>query len=113
MIDGILQPATWLWLYQQRTLYGRWEDHLKKTCDSLPPIPSTSWVRYQFSPPNPFSEQATRYTGQLNVRFMIQARQLRHDHADAHYAAAIFRYQRERSIKLRDVAALACVDDKH
>ncbi len=87
--------------------------HLEERCDALPPIPSTSWVRYQFSPPNPFTEQATRYTGRLNLRFMIQARQLRHDHPDAHYAAAIFRYQRELAIKMRGVAALVCVDDKH
>ena len=89
------------------------EDHLRETCDSLPPIPSASWVLYQFSAPNPFSEQDTRYTGRLNVRFMIQARQLRHDHADVHYAAAVFHYQRELAIKFRDVAAMACIDDKH
>ena len=43
---------------------------------------------------------------------MVQARQLWHDRPDAHYAAAIFRYQLELAIRLRD-AAFACVHDKH
>jgi hypothetical protein len=34
-------------------------------------------------------------------------------HVDSHYAACIFRYQREFAVKLRNSAMFACVDDKH
>ena len=44
---------------------------------------------------------------------MIQKRQWGKDHCDGHYAAAIFRYKRELAIKFREVATLACLDDKH
>lgn len=44
---------------------------------------------------------------------MIQQRQFRKEHEDSHYAAAIFHYQREYSIKVRDHANFFCIDDKH
>ena len=44
---------------------------------------------------------------------MVQARQFRKSHPDAHYAAPIFRYQRELAVKFRSVSNFACVDDKH
>ena len=33
---------------------------------------------------------------------MVQARQFRKEHEDAHYAAAIFRYMREMAVLFRD-----------
>ena len=44
---------------------------------------------------------------------MVQARQFRKNHPDAHHAAALFRYQREHSILLRDQSVFASLDDKH
>lgn len=34
---------------------------------------------------------AKRYTGRLNIKHMIQQRQLRVDHPDTHYCNAVFR----------------------
>ena len=44
---------------------------------------------------------------------MVQQRQWRKRHVNSHYAACIFRYQREFAVKLRNSAVFACVDDKH
>ena len=44
---------------------------------------------------------------------MVQQRQWRHSHIDAHYAAAIFRYMREYALELREYCAFICLDDKH
>ena len=50
------------------------------------------------------------YTRQLGIKFMVQSRQLSFEHADSHYAAAIFKYLREFSILHREHTSL---DDKH
>lgn len=44
---------------------------------------------------------------------MLQARQFKKEHQDAHYAAAIFRYQRELAIRLRQYSNFVSIDDKH
>ena len=44
---------------------------------------------------------------------MVQARQFRNDHEDSHYAAAVFRYQRELSVMFRQHSTFHCMDDKH
>ena len=44
---------------------------------------------------------------------MVQSRQLRKTHDDAHYCAAIFRYEREMAVKFRSYSIFACLDDKH
>lgn len=44
---------------------------------------------------------------------MVQARQFRKSHIDAHYAAAIFQYEREMSILFRGKCVFTCLDDKH
>lgn len=44
---------------------------------------------------------------------MVQARQFRKSHEDAHYAAAVFRYQRELAVHYRRDASFVCMDDKH
>ena len=53
------------------------------------------------------------YTGKLDVHFIVQARQFRKSHLDTHYAAALFRYQRELAIRLRDHSVFLSLDDKH
>ncbi|KAI8487989.1 hypothetical protein Bbelb_344370 [Branchiostoma belcheri] len=44
---------------------------------------------------------------------MVQSRQLNHDHVDAHYAAAIFKYLKSFAVKFREYTALVFMDDKH
>jgi hypothetical protein len=44
---------------------------------------------------------------------MVQKRQFRKFHPDAHLCAAIFRYMREYAVCFRDVSIFACIDDKH
>ncbi|PKK64053.1 hypothetical protein RhiirC2_788029 [Rhizophagus irregularis] len=44
---------------------------------------------------------------------MVQARQLRCNHEDLHYASALFRYQKEMAILLRMNSWLIFMDDKH
>lgn len=54
-----------------------------------------------------------QYTGRLNVRYMIQKRQFRKTHDDAHYTAALYRYMREYALKLREYCTMVSIDDKH
>ena len=44
---------------------------------------------------------------------MIQACQFRKDHPDSHYAAAIFRYQKEYAILFKEHCNILTIDDKH
>ena len=53
------------------------------------------------------------YSGRFNVKYIIQARQFRKDHEDSHYAAAVFRCQRELAVMFRQHSTFHCVDDKH
>ena len=76
-------------------------------------VPSIEWIRLQFWPRNPFSFTSKKYTGRLNIKFMVQSRQVSSDHPDVHYCAAIFKYLREFAILFREHAAFVCQDDKH
>ena len=77
------------------------------------PIPSVEWLRLQFWPKTPTAKTALHYTGRFKVRFRVQQRQWRKEHPDAHYAAGIFRYQREYAVKMKDHCSFLCLDDKH
>ena len=44
---------------------------------------------------------------------MVQARQFLKRHPDAHYASAMFQYQRELAVKFKSYTTFICVDDKH
>jgi len=41
------------------------------------PVPSQSWVSFQFAPKNRFWNAAVQYTGKLELKHMVQTRQLR------------------------------------
>ena len=82
-------------------------------CPEGTEIPSKQWLRLQFWPKNPSNKNSLQYTGKLNVKFMVQARQLRKTHEDSHYCAALFRYLKEFSIKFKDSCSLLFMDDKH
>ena len=76
-------------------------------------IPSKQWLRMQFSPNNETVKVSEYYTGRLDIKYMVQARQLRVDHPDLHYASALFRYEREMAIKYREFSNIFFLDDKH
>ena len=82
-------------------------------CSPSTPIPSRSWLSLQFWPKNTHAHAHVHYTGRFKVKYMVQARQFRKNHEDAHYAAAIFRYQRELAVKFRQLSVFMCMDDKH
>ena len=92
----------------QRDLHRMaWEN-----CPPGTPIPSLDWVVLQFQPKSTQCHRALNYTGPLNVRYSLQARQLRSAHEDDHYCLALFRMQREMAIKLRDYSTFVRLDDK-
>ena len=84
-----------------------------KKCPEGTPTPSEAWLRYQFWPKDPSKQSASQYTGRLKVKHMVQARQLRKFHEDAHYASAIYRYLRSFSVKYDSFCTFASLDDKH
>ena len=90
-------------------------EQVKKTLppDSEIPIPSASYLRLQFWPKNPTHKSALHYTGLFDLKFKIQTRQLRSDHEDAHYAAALYKYLRSYAVNFSDYCTFACIDDKH
>jgi hypothetical protein len=76
-------------------------------------LPCEEWIRFQFWPTNPTTAVAIHYTGQFNIKYQVQARQLRKDHPDAHYCACLFRYLREFAILYRSHVCFIAADDKH
>ena len=82
---------------------------VSKVVGSDVPLPSAQWLQLQFWP----KKTSLQYTGKLKVKYMVQKRQLRKDHNDAHYASALFRYEKEMAIKFRSHATMVSLDDKH
>ena len=81
-----------------------------KKCPEGTPVPSEA---YQFWPKNPSKRSASQYTGRLKVKHMVQARQLRKFHEDAHYASAIYRFLRSFAVRYASFCTFASLDDKH
>ena len=88
-------------------------DQVQVKCPEGTAIPSLEWIRLQFCPKTKHSKAASHYTGRLSVKFMIQKRQWRKNHDDSHYAAALFRYEREFAVKFQEFTTFVCLDDKH
>ena len=88
-------------------------DQVAKRCPDGTCIPSIEWVRLQFWPKLPRSKRALHHTGKFQIRFKVQQRQFRKDHPDSHYAACIFRYQREYAVSMKEHSMFLCLDDKH
>ena len=70
-------------------------------------------MRFQFWPKNKHLRSSCHYTGKLDIKCMVQSRQLRKSHEDAHYAAALFRYERQMAVTFKNHSIFACLDDKH
>jgi len=77
------------------------------------PLPSLECLQLQFWPKTKHAKASLPYTGHLKLKFMIQQQQFRKEHPDKHYAAALFQYQREFSLKFFEHTAFVCLDDKH
>ena len=75
-------------------------------------VPSLEWVRLQFTPTNPYTNSALKYTSRFEIKFMVQRRQMRSDHPDSKYAYITFKYLKEFAIRYKDVARRTCLDDK-
>lgn len=61
-------------------------------CPPETPIPCKDLVRIQFTPKNPYSQSALRFTSRFPVQYKIQRRQLRASHPDDHFVAALLLY---------------------
>ena len=88
-------------------------DQVKKRLPEGSPIPSIQWLRLQFWPQRSTAATSKYFTGKIKLTFMVQSRQFRCFHVDAHYASALFRYQKEFTIRFWDYAIFFCMDDKH
>ena len=74
-------------------------DKASTKCPPETPIPSTSLVRLQFSPRNPYCKGALNFTSRLDVQFKIQRRQLRMSHVDSHFCNAQFKYLKSYAVE--------------
>ena len=88
-------------------------ERVAERCLPNTPVPSDEWIRLQFFPSCQSSHTRLWYTGCLKVKYMVQQRQWRKQHEDSHYAACLFRYEREYALLVRDHAIFVCIDDKH
>lgn len=89
-------------------------DLFERVSQRLPegmPLPSLECLRLQFWPKTKHAKASLHYTGHLKLKFMIQ--QFHKEHPDKHYAAALFQYQREFTLKFCEHTAFVCLDDKH
>ncbi len=75
-------------------------------------IPSTEWIRLQFWPSNPYANIAIHHTGRFNLKYKVQSRLLRIAHEDCHYVAALYKYQKNMAVLLREHSMFVYVDDK-
>ena len=75
-------------------------------------VPSAEWVRLQFSPKNPYCENAMKHTGRFPIKFIVQRRQMRSEHGDSKYAYVQYQYGKEFAVKFKDDCIMVCADDK-
>ena len=104
--------------------------HLSEQAHKLLPddsaVPCDKTILLQFSPKDPFSHAALRHSNRFDMRFVMQARNLREKNPDAYYVACIKKYARSMMIvvkkKLKEIPENKndsfCVvytssDDKH
>ena len=88
-------------------------EQVSARCPDGTAIPCDEWIRLQFAPINASTRTAIRYTGRLKVRHRVQQRQWRKQHPDSHYAACIYRYEREYAVLMREYSVFLSIDDKH
>ena len=57
----------------------------------------------QFSPNNETVKVSEYYTKRLNIKYMVQAYQLRVDHPDLYYASALFQYEKKWQLNIESI----------
>ena len=75
-------------------------------------IPSLNWFRFQFWPKNSCMATAMNYTGQFNVCFMVQQRNVRKFSPDDHCCNALFKYAKKLAIKFSELCEFISINDK-
>ena len=85
---------------------------IKALLPEVTPVPSISWMRLQFWPSNAYTKTAMSYTGKYQVKYKVQQRLARAQHADAKYAAHQFFLIKSAAVKFRDYALFVSMDDK-
>ncbi len=88
------------------------KEQVKQRLPEGTPIPCDQLVYYAFEPKNKFARSAEHHTALLPLKLAVQKRQLSADHPDGQYAATIYRYLKDMTIKYRDNCVFVCVDDK-
>ena len=76
------------------------------------PIPSDEWIRLQFWPRNPYTTTSLRYTGRFEMKYAVQARQMRKTHPDCRCVAVILQYMKRFTVSFIEHTLLLSVDDK-
>ncbi|XP_014661883.1 PREDICTED: uncharacterized protein LOC106804973 [Priapulus caudatus] len=97
----------------QRLSFEDLHHRVKERVPADTAIPSVKWMRYQFQPVNPRANTAKYFKRALNIKMMVQKRQVRLNYVDAHYCAASWRYMREYALLNKDLVTLVSMDDKH
>lgn len=90
-------------------------DLIEQTSKKYPegtPVPSESTVLFAFVPKNSYRNTSKLYKGRIQLQHKVQSRQLRSEHIDEHYCAAIFKYMKQYAVKYRDQTNMVCMDDK-
>ena len=75
-------------------------------------VPSPNWFMLQFWPSSKTLSSMTHYTGRFKVKRMVQARLLRNNNPDSHYANAVYSFMKERAVKNSEFTAMLSVDAK-
>lgn len=91
------------------------EDLRNQIIERLPegtPAPSISWIRLNFCPSNLMHNSAQNYTGKFNIKFAVQQRLLRVQHADLPYGKHQFYLMKDFASKWRNHVVLQSLDDK-
>lgn len=75
-------------------------------------VPSLAWFLLQFWPTSRTTSKMLNYTGRFKVRRMVQARLLRKQNIDSHYASAIYKFIKTRAINNSSNVAFFSADAK-
>lgn len=86
-------------------------DRVKKRKPNIE-VPSDEWMRLQFSPKNPYSKNALKYSGRFPIKFLVQRRQMRSEHSDSKYGFIQYKYGKQFAVKYRENCIMVCADDK-
>ena len=87
----------------------------QQAADKYPPgtpIPSIDWLALQVQQKSRQSHAALKYSGKLDVRCCVQARQLCCVHEDDHYSSALLKMQWAMAVSIRHHSSFVCLDDK-